>query len=269
MNTKLIQTVQTVQTGLNKHFATTLVIDGKAGAQTMSALNTVRLLPHHWTSKRKLIGFIQLYAAMEGFDGGPLDGYIGPQTVHALDQLIYLATNGTKEPTWIPNIEIPTSHIQSSIPLQNYKDLVQYYGEVGTNQVKVNLPHAVRLAWDTDTKINRFTCHEKVADSLVRVLNRVIDHYGSEQYIELGMDLWAGCLNVRKMRGGNRYSMHSWGIAIDWDSARNRLRWDSSKANFAKPIYDEWWKIWEDEQWVSLGRAANRDFMHVQRARLT
>lgn len=265
-----IETIQTIQTGLNKHYANKLGVDGDAGARTMAALDRVPLLPLHWSGKRKLIGFIQVYALVEGFNGGPIDGYIGPQTLYALDQLKYLITNGTKEPLWRKedDAEIATSIAQSDIPLQNYKDLVKYYGEVGTNQVKVDLPHAVRLAWDTKTKINRFTCHEKVADSLVRVLTRVIDHYGSEQYKELGMDLWAGGLNVRKMRGGNRYSMHSWGIAMDWDSARNQLRWGRDKANFAKPIYDEWWKIWEDEQWTSLGRETNRDWMHCQKARL-
>lgn len=264
------ETIQTIQTGLNKHYTNTLIVDGDAGMKTMAALDRVPLLPLHWNAKRKLVGFIQVYALIEGFNGGPIDGFIGPQTSYALDQLKYLITHGDKEPLWRAedDVNIQTPSVSSDIPLQNYKDLVKYYGEVGTNQTKVNLPHAVRLAWDTKTKINRFTCHERVADSLVRVLNRVVDHYGSNQYVELGLDLWAGCLNVRKMRGGNRYSMHSWGIALDWDSTRNRLRWGKDRANFSKPIYDEWWKIWEDEQWVSLGRETNRDYMHVQRARL-
>lgn len=265
MHTK---TIRTIQTGLNTHYANNLIVDGDAGTKTIAALDHVPPIPTHWNEKRKLVGFIQVYALVEGFNGGPIDGYMGPQTLYALDQLEYLIDRGKKELLWREGDDVIKSNIKSSIPLQNYKDLVRYYGEVGTNQVKVDLPHAVRLAWDTNTKINRFTCHEKVADSLVRVLNRVIEHYGSEQYVALGMDLWAGCLNVRKMRGGNRYSMHSWGIAIDWDSARNQLRWTGDRANFADPIYDEWWKIWEDEQWTSLGRELNRDYMHVQRARL-
>jgi len=264
-----IETIQTVQTGMNKHCAQNLIVDGDAGAKTMAALDHVPQIPLPWKDQRKIVCFIQLYAFIEGFNGGPIDGYMGPQTLYALDQLKYLIKHDKPEQIWRDgDVNVPAPGIISDIPLQNYKDLVKYYGEVGTNQVKVDLPHAVRLAWDTDTKINRFTCHEKVADSIVRVLDRVLDHYGSEQYIDLGMDLWAGCLNVRKMRGGNNYSMHSWGIAIDWDSARNQLKWGSQRANFANPMYDEWWKIWEDEQWTSLGRATNRDYMHVQRARL-
>lgn len=265
-----MNTVQIVQTGLNKHYAQKLVVDGDAGAKTFAAINKVSLIPFHWNDKRKIISFIQVFALIEGIDAGPIDGYKGPQTNSAQDQLVYLIENGTKEPDWRNVDEEVSKHspVKTDIPYQTYNDMVKYYGEVGENQTKVVLPHAIRLAWDTDTKINRFTCHEKVADSIVRVLTRVLEHYGHEQYVDLGMDLWAGCLNVRKMRGGNRYSMHSWGTAIDWDSARNRLRWHADKANFAKPIYNEWWDIWEDEQWTSLGRELDRDWMHVQRCRL-
>lgn len=264
-------TIKIIQIGLNKHFKSSLTVDGLVGNNTFAAINKVSLIPLHWNNNRKLIGFIQVFALVEGINAGPIDGYNGPQTDYALELLETLVATGTKDTDWREDVIVidqPKPTISHEIPLQNYKDLVKYYGEVGTNQTKIQLPHAVRLAWDTDTRINRFTCHEKVADSLSRVLTRVIEAYGPEQYMALGMDLWGGGLNVRKMRGGNRYSMHSWGIAIDWDSARNRLRWKSDRANFAKPIYEEWWKIWEDEQWVSLGREMNFDWMHVQRARL-
>ena len=65
-----------------------------------------------------------------------------------------------------------------------------------------------------------------------------------------------------------RYSMRSWGIAIDDDPARNRLKWKRDRANFAKPDYDAWWRFREEEGWVSLGRSRNYDWMHVQAARL-
>ena len=97
------------------------------------------------------------------------------------------------------------------------------------------------------------------------VLERVQDHYG-DQISELGLDMWGGCYNKRKMRGGSRWSTHSWGIAIDWDPSRNQLKWKANQANFAKPEYDIWWKLWEDEGFTSLGRAKNYDYMHVQAA---
>jgi hypothetical protein len=75
-------------------------------------------------------------------------------------------------------------------------------------------------------------------------------------------------MNVRKMRGSDAWSMHSWGIALDFDANRNALRMTSKEAAFAKPAYNQWWKLWEDEGWVSLGRERNYDWMHVQAARL-
>jgi hypothetical protein len=70
------------------------------------------------------------------------------------------------------------------------------------------------------------------------------------------------------MRGGNSYSMHSWGIAIDFDPERNRLNWNSGEARLAKPDCIPFWQAWEAEGWVSLGRTRDFDWMHVQAARL-
>ncbi len=116
--------------------------------------------------------------------------------------------------------------------------------------------------------IHGFACHERVHDSLYRVLDRVLDHYGLEEIQRLRLDLWGGCLNVRKKRGGTTSSMHSWGIAVDYDPLRNKLPWGRTRAAFAKPDYDRWWQLWEEEGWVSLGRTRNFDWMHIQASKL-
>ena len=74
--------------------------------------------------------------------------------------------------------------------------------------------------------------------------------------------------HVRKMRGGSSYSMHSWGIAIDFDPERNQLKWGKDRARLAQPDAVEFWRCWEAEGWVALGRARDYDWMHVQAARL-
>jgi len=62
--------------------------------------------------------------------------------------------------------------------------------------------------------------------------------------------------------------MHAWSIAIDFDPARNKLSWNNTRARLAKPDAVKFWELWEAEGWVSLGRARNYDWMHVQAARL-
>ena len=101
----------------------------------------------------------------------------------------------------------------------------------------------------------------------VQVLTRVLQHYGYERIKELRLDRWGGCYNERKKRGGTEWSTHAWGIAMDYDPERNRLTWGRDRAAFARPEYDRWWGFWEEEGWVSLGRVANFDWMHVQAAR--
>lgn len=63
-------------------------------------------------------------------------------------------------------------------------------------------------------------------------------------------------------------SMHSWGIAFDFDPERNGFRTRAPAAEFSLPVYRDWFEIWEAEGAVSLGRARNYDWMHIQFARL-
>lgn len=142
------------------------------------------------------------------------------------------------------------------------------FGAVGKNQVMLELPFPMKLAWDRRRLIRRFSIHKKAHDSAARCFARIAEAYDEKKRAELGIDLFGGCLNVRPMRGGGEYSMHAWGIAIDFDPARNQLKWNSSKARLARSDAEAFWKIWESEGWVSLGRTRDFDWMHVQAARL-
>jgi hypothetical protein len=61
----------------------------------------------------------------------------------------------------------------------------------------------MRLSWDIDVKVNKITCH-KLVRKLTNVFN-VLKEY--EKIVELGIDLYGGCFNFRKMRGGSDYSL--------------------------------------------------------------
>lgn len=259
--------IKIIQRQLNRRQNQTLAADGDAGPKTMAALALVSTIPSTWEKERKLIGYIQYVCMLEGVDAGPVDGFWGPQTQYGYEQLKAKLREGRLPEPWRDDEGIGATPTTESWPIQTQEELVKFYGAVGTNQAKVNVPYPLKIAWAPEKTINRFTCHEKVADSIFRILVRVQDHYG-DQISNLGLDLWGGCLNVRKMRGGSKWSTHSWGIAIDWDPVRNQLRWGKDKANFAKSEYDMWWKLWEEEGWVSLGRARDYDWMHVQAARV-
>lgn len=153
-------------------------------------------------------------------------------------------------------------------PKQNAASMNAFFGKVGTNQTTLILPYTMRLAWDTKVPIYKFSINKRCHDSAKRALTRVLNEYGIDEIKRLRLDLFGGCLNVRKMRGGSNWSIHAWGAAIDFDPDRNQLKWGKDQASFAKPEYKKWWKAWEDEGWVSLGRARNFDWMHVQAANL-
>jgi len=145
----------------------------------------------------------------------------------------------------------------------------KFYGKKGENQTSIQLPYAMRLAWDKSVSLQKITCHEKVAVPMGRIFANLLSEYGYDRLHELGIDLFGGCLNVRLKRGSkSSWSIHSWGVAIDLDPDRNQLRWDMKRAQFGKPEYLPMWKIIEGEGAVSLGRARGYDAMHFQFARL-
>lgn len=259
--------IRTLQELLNANGFNAGTADGMMGPDTTAALDRVPDLPADWPTKRKAVGYLQLQAKARGIDVGKVDGLWGSQTQFAYDALKVALETGEQPAPWRPE-EIPDIN-PNNWPRQTPEaDLIRHYGPVGSNQTSIDVPYPHKLAWDTGTVVNRFSCHERVHDSLHRVLTRVVDHYGLAEIRRLRLDMWGGCLNVRQMRGGTRYSTHSWGIALDYDPSRNQLKWGRDKATLARSEYDMWWRLWEEEGWVSLGRQRNFDWMHVQAARI-
>ena len=147
------------------------------------------------------------------------------------------------------------------------KELMAKYGvptQDGANLVMIDLPYPMRLAWDLDVKVTRMRCHKLVADNFKSVFDELLWCYGYESIVELGIDLFGGCFNFRKMRGGSDYSRHSWGVAIDLDPARNKLRETSKTARFARPEYKSMIDIFDKHGFENLGVVKNYDWMHFQ-----
>lgn len=128
----------------------------------------------------------------------------------------------------------------------------------------LNLPYPMKLAWDKNVFVNKITCHKLVVDKLELIFKEILHYYGLEKIKELGIDIYGGCYNFRKMRGGNDYSRHSWGIAIDLDPERNLLKETSKTARFARKEYKPMIDIFYKYGFVSLGREKNYDWMHFE-----
>lgn len=226
-----------------------------------------------------------------GFDAGPVDGDFGPRSVKALmkfqratrlapdgdygelsdaalfDEFAPRATApvGRDEP-----FAAPIAHnSQNRWPLQS--ECAAFFGEPGGPRATAGtcrLPFPFRLDWERSKTLTSFRCHELVADAFTAVFAEAASAYGAEAMRDLGLDLFGGCFNPRRMRGGSAWSMHAWGIAVDLDPDRNALRMNHTTAVFARFDYAAFWDIVEAHGLVSLGRARDFDWMHLQAARL-
>lgn len=254
---------RSIQRALARAGFYTAAIDGDIGPKSRAAvrlaLQARRVGFAGWGEDRQLVAFQQLMLKDAGFDPGAVDGRVGPDTLYALERwqnrlrdVEPAAEEVVHQPTvWPRQAEVPG-----------------FFGAVGANQVRVPVPWTMRLAWDTGTTVSSISLHAKVAESARRAFDRIARVYSPAEIRAYGFDLFGGSLAVRKMRGGSAWSMHSWGIAIDFDTERNQLRWGRDRAFLARPECAAFLDAWEAEGWVSLGRERNYDWMHVQAARL-
>ena len=215
--------------------------------------------------KRIATAFGQLKALEKSIDPGTIDGFIGPQTNVALDNLVFLIKHGRMPHAFRDH----TVSGASRWPVEGSSEFRQRFGQEGEhNLVPITPAYPHKLTWPPFAVVRTIRCHKEVADSLRTVLQNVLQEYGQQRITELGLDRFGGCYNNRKKRGGTSKSMHAWGVALDYFPSKNQLKWHHDKAHFARPEYDKWWEIWEAEGWVSLGRVRDFDWMHVQAARL-
>ncbi|MGI4864134.1 MAG: M15 family metallopeptidase [Janthinobacterium lividum] len=71
-----------------------------------------------------------------------------------------------------------------------------------------------------------------------------------------------GCHNIRLKRGLSEYSIHAWGLALDFNAAQNPLgvKWGSRPGMFSKAFLD----VWRKHGWVCGADFSRADGMHFQ-----
>jgi hypothetical protein len=104
-------------------------------------------------------------------------------------------------------------------PSPDDASMIRFYGAPGDEKNLVSLNVAGLGIKYSGQPVSRIRCHDKVVDSLLRVLTEISKGPGAWV---LGQ--YAGCYNDRAMRGGHRKSKHAWGVAIDLAPGTNGLR---------------------------------------------
>lgn len=189
------------------------------------------------------------HIAIQTTVGTTPDGKIGAKTLSAiLDRLGVQPTTAVKaKNNWPTQAEIRSGK--------------SIFGKRGNPPTKKIVP-PYTLYYD-GKPLSAISVHEKIADSVLEVLNKVLKHYGSEKIHQLKLDRYDGCFNDRSTRSGSLPSMHAWAIAIDWDAADNGNSVKAPKALFSRPEYAYWIQCWKDAGFTG-GFDWDRDWMHVQ-----
>lgn len=136
------------------------------------------------------------------------------------------------------------------------------------NIVTIKPPFRMHMG---DIPIMSISVNKIAADSLSRVLKMYWLACGRDpaRVAQDGGDVFSGAWVVRSMRGIKAVSMHSYGLAVDFNAPDNPLgkKPGAIKGGFTEesPLV----KVFESEGWVWGGRWTGRpDPMHFQAARV-
>ena len=207
--------------------------------------------------------------AFQDFYGLAVDGIWGPKTQAQWDKAFPML------------VKVPDdwSHSYLAPPSPDYSAMVAYYGQPGdtSQHTRISCPWPLYTSWDNDgdgrlksggDRVSGISCHKKIADPLSAVLATLWEELGIEKIKAYGLDLYGGCYNNRKTRGGTSTSKHAWAAAIDFDPARNGNQTPWHKDRVGQPGYahmpEEVIQIFEHYGFLSGGRAWGRDAMHFQ-----
>ena len=147
------------------------------------------------------------------------------------------------------------------------KQKFQLFGKPGDqrNLITVKMPYPRRIAFMPNLPTTeRMMCHKLVANKFIKIHQEILAHYGLKEIQRLNIDMWDGCFNLRRMRGGKEWSSHAWAIAEDLDRKHNGLRTRWANAGFNKPIYKPLLDIYYANGFVNQGKEKGFDAMHFE-----
>jgi lysozyme family protein len=238
--------------------------DGIIGNQTLTAL-AKSLECEVVTDKTELTKNIQRLL------GVTADGIIGPNTINAAlkvgGDIVVGASNllvqkYIDKPVQFTKVNYKAKPVKQSV-LRSNASIFSKAGDE-SNLVNVKVPDNYPLKYD-GRPVKSIRIHKLAADRLEAALNDIINHYGDDiETVAPGACVYDGSYNFRKTRNSSSQSVHSWGVAIDFDAAKNQLKTKAPSARLSQPIYKAFLDILEYHGFLSLGRRQNSDWMHVQ-----
>lgn len=267
--------IMQLQTALNKlNLGKPLRVDGIAGKMTMDAVDALLTQSgaedwQDWVDSRRRIAAEQLVYEGLHIEVGEIDGLVGEQTRYARSVWEVRQKNQGKPDPKVENWrDVDTGPLPPAVaprtlwPKQS--DVQSFYGTPGHGFVLMEMPFPLRIAWEPAKTVMRVSVHGKCKAAFARVWQNTLLHYGYEELKRLRLDMFGGCANVRKMRGGSSWSMHAFACAWDVDPDRNQLKWKREMASLDNAPYSDFWRIVYAEGALSLGRERNYDWMHFQ-----
>lgn len=193
----------------------------------------------------------ELVKAIQKKVGTTPDGIIGDKTLAALAAAL--------------EVSLPAA---TTLPTQaQVRAGTSIFGRAGCEDELVNIVPPYTLYYEGKA-VKTIRVHRLIAERVEAALRAVLEHYGQEAISRLGLDVYSGSYNYRSTSTGSSLSMHAWGIALDFDAEHNSYAMKKPKARFSGAEYDAWWRIWEEQGAVSLGRERDVDWMHLQFATL-
>lgn len=242
-------------------------IDGIIGKNTINAMNGYLKDQYEFKDLfRRSVAVIQCASMDFGYkEIGIIDGFYGPRTEFGVEWVVASLKGESVDMFRETEKTVTKKHLKK---LPTYSQLEDVYGKAGTNIITVELPYKLRIAWNPELKVQRTQANKNIAEDLQMIFELTGKEYDQSSREELGIDLFGGCYNYRKMRGASKLSTHAFGIAIDIDPSNNGLRTKWKDAKLSSPEHEKFINIiTEKVGWMSLGKEKNYDSMHFQKSR--
>lgn len=141
------------------------------------------------------------------------------------------------------------------------------------NIIRVAPPAGWQLYYQDDDgprPVSGINLHKKLARNFQGVLSEIWDRVKNDlggkpsdaairtRLHDLRLDQHSGGFNYRPIHGMGKLSLHSYGIAIDWDADNN------PQGHSTHTLPNWWFDIWNAHGWTDGRHFSNPDPMHVQ-----